>query len=61
MVQEIIVWLLFALAIGYLGRLVYSSFAAKGGGCSKGCGSCSSLDPAKLEALIKKTENQHKA
>lgn len=36
--QELITFLVFALALGYLGRRVYRSFAKKEAGCGKGCG-----------------------
>lgn len=36
--QELIIVLIFALALGYLGRRAYQSFARKQAGCGKGCG-----------------------
>ena len=36
--QELIIFLIFAAAVGYLGRRVYRSFAKKEAGCGKGCG-----------------------
>lgn len=36
--QELIILFVFALALGYLGRRVYRSFAKKEAGCEKGCG-----------------------
>ena len=57
MVQEIIVALLFVLALGYVAKLLYSSFKPKSGaGCAKGCGSCSALDVKKLEEQIRRAQ-----
>lgn len=39
--QELIIFFVFALALGYLGRRAYRSFSKKQAGCGKGCG-CSS-------------------
>ena len=37
--QELLIFLVFALALGYLGRRAYQSFfAKKTAGCGKGCG-----------------------
>jgi hypothetical protein len=36
--QELIIGLIFAAALFYLGRRVYRSFFSKKAGCSKGCG-----------------------
>ncbi len=36
--QELIIFLIFAAAVAYLGNRVYQSFAKKEAGCSKGCG-----------------------
>jgi hypothetical protein len=51
MTQELIILLLFVVAAGYVGRMVYQSFFAKRAekGCAKGCGSCSAMDVAKIE------------
>lgn len=51
MVQNIIIALLFAAALGYLIRLVYNSFRTRS--CSSGCGSCS-IDFDKLEKDLEK-------
>jgi hypothetical protein len=45
--EKIIIFLIFAAAVTYLGRLVYQQFWGKSAGqCAKGCGSCaaSSID-----------------
>ncbi|MFD2935216.1 FeoB-associated Cys-rich membrane protein [Spirosoma flavum] len=36
--QELIIFLIFAGALGYLGNRIYQSFAQKKAGCGKGCG-----------------------
>ena len=36
--QTIVIFLLFAAALGYLGWRVYRRFAVKDAGCGKGCG-----------------------
>ncbi|SOD81868.1 FeoB-associated Cys-rich membrane protein [Spirosoma fluviale] len=36
--QELIIFLIFAVAVGYLGNRAYRSFSAKKAGCGKGCG-----------------------
>lgn len=49
MVQEIIIFILFALAAVYVVRLLIAHFRAPaGGGCAKGCGACSTIDFAKI-------------
>jgi hypothetical protein len=37
-VQELIIFLVFAAAVGYMGFRVYRSLFKKQTGCSKGCG-----------------------
>ena len=54
--QEIMVTLIFIVAIVYLGRLVYRNFTADSG-CPKGCGSCSTIDFRKIEQEIREREN----
>ena len=36
--QELIIFLIFAAAVVYLGNRAYQSFAKKEAGCGKGCG-----------------------
>ncbi|GAB3884964.1 FeoB-associated Cys-rich membrane protein [Spirosoma agri] len=36
--QELIIFLVFAVALGYLGSRAYKSFFKKQAGCGKGCG-----------------------
>ncbi|WP_461128507.1 FeoB-associated Cys-rich membrane protein [Spirosoma aerophilum] len=36
--QEFIIFLVFAVALAYLGNRAYQSFSAKKAGCGKGCG-----------------------
>ena len=52
MVQQIIILLLFAAAVAYLGHLVYKNFRARSG-CASGCGSCG-IDFNKLQKAIDK-------
>jgi hypothetical protein len=54
--QEIIVLLLFSVAIVYLARLLYRSFKPANGLCSKGCGSCGALDFDKIEKQIEEQQ-----
>ena len=51
MTQEIIIFLLFAVAAGFVLRMVYRQFFAKRpeSGCAKGCGSCSAADFDKIK------------
>lgn len=56
--QEFIVFLLFAVAIVYLVRLLYRSFKPKNGLCSKGCGSCGALDFDKIEKQLQEQQKE---
>jgi hypothetical protein len=53
MIQEIIVGIVFAGAVFYVGQLVYRSLQSKSA-CTTGCGKCGALDIQKIEAQIKK-------
>jgi len=53
MLQQILVLLIFAGALVYVGRLVYKSFQSKTG-CDSGCGKCGAVDFAKIEAELRK-------
>jgi hypothetical protein len=54
MIQSIIVIVVFALALFYVGRLVFKSFfQANSGECASGCGKCGAVDFAKLEQELK--------
>ncbi len=53
MIQSIIVILAFAIAVFYVGRLVFKSFQSKAGECGSGCGKCGAVDFAKLEQQLK--------
>lgn len=57
MIQEIIVWIIFATALFYLGGLAYRSFA-QDSGCPKGCGSCNAVDFEKIQQQIKEKEKE---
>lgn len=52
MVQQLIIFLVFILAAGYVARLVYRSFSSKSGGCAKGCGACSTIDFNKISKQL---------
>jgi hypothetical protein len=51
MLQHLIVLILFAGAVFYLGSLALRAFTRKG--CASGCGKCSAVDFQKLEQKIK--------
>ncbi len=53
--QEIIIGLLFAVALFFLGRMVYRQFTKKEG-CGEGCGcsSASAVSMDEIEAKLKK-------
>jgi FeoB-associated Cys-rich membrane protein len=51
MVQEIIIGILFVLALFFLGRMVYRAFTQKEN-CSAGC-SCSNVSIKEIEAKMK--------
>lgn len=53
MVQEVIVGIVFAGAVFYVGQLIYKSLQSKSA-CSTGCGKCGALDIQKIESQIKK-------
>lgn len=57
MIQEIILILIFAAALFYLGRLAYRSFS-KDSGCAKGCGSCNAVDFKKIQEQIRQKESE---
>ena len=52
MIQEILVFFIFAAAIAYVGRLVYQNFQMKSG-CASGCGKCG-IDFAKINRQLEK-------
>ena len=54
MVQQIIVFLIFIVAVAYMARLLYRTFFSKAEGCAKGCGSCGGLDFKKIEQEMAK-------
>jgi hypothetical protein len=54
MIQGILVALIFAAAIVYVGRMIYSAFQSKNA-CSTGCGKCGAVDFKKLEEQITKS------
>lgn len=52
MIQTLIVALLFAGAICYLGNMVLKNFKAKSD-CASGCGKCGAADLKKIESQLK--------
>ena len=44
--QELLILLVFVVAVGYLGRRVYRNFSKKQSGCGKGCGCAADAKPA---------------
>ena len=52
MFQQILIGILFLVALGYLGRLVYRSFQARHA-CSSGCGKCGATDLEKIDVPVK--------
>lgn len=51
--QQIIVGLIFIIALAFLGRWVYRAFSGKPG-CSGGCDGCQTID---VEAIAKHIES----
>lgn len=51
--QELLIFLIFAAAVGYLGNRAYRSFAKKEAGCGKGCG-CATDGSPKVMASAKR-------
>ncbi|WP_461049475.1 FeoB-associated Cys-rich membrane protein [Spirosoma arcticum] len=49
--QELIILLVFALAVAYLGNRAYRSFSKKEAGCGKGCGCEADSKAAKLPII----------
>jgi hypothetical protein len=54
MVQTLLVFLIFAAALAYVGRLVYRNFQSKSS-CSSGCAKCSIDFSGAEQKLSKKT------
>ncbi len=50
-IQEIFIGLIFLVALGYMGNLIYKSFQAKNA-CASGCGKCGAADLKKIEKSI---------
>jgi hypothetical protein len=53
MIQEVILVIVFAGSVFYVGQLIYKSLQSKSA-CSTGCGKCGALDVQKIEAQMKK-------
>jgi hypothetical protein len=47
MFQQVIIIVLFAASLAYLGRMIYRSFQSKS--CATGCGKCNAVDFEKIE------------
>jgi hypothetical protein len=52
MIQEILLAIIFAGALAYLGRVLYRQFQANSA-CASGCGKCSVVDFNKIESDLK--------
>lgn len=50
MFQQVMIILLFAAALVYIGRMIYRSLQAKS--CATGCGKCGVIDFDKIEKQI---------
>lgn len=50
MFQQVVIILLFSVALGYLGRMIYRSFQSNS--CVTGCGKCSAVDFDKIEKQL---------
>ena len=51
--ENIIIGLIFILALIYLGNIVYKNFNPKNNaGCAKGCGSCGAIDFDKIASTM---------
>ncbi|ARS37004.1 FeoB-associated Cys-rich membrane protein [Pontibacter actiniarum] len=56
MIQQLLILLIFLVAVAYMGRMLYRSFAAKSG-CAKGCGgACSTIDFKKIQKDLEKQQ-----
>jgi hypothetical protein len=51
MIQEILVGIVFLVALGYIASLVYTNLQAKKA-CASGCGKCGVADLEKIEKQI---------
>ncbi len=50
MFQQVVIILLFAAALAYLGRMIYRAFQSKS--CATGCGKCGAVDFDKIEKQL---------
>jgi len=58
MTQDIIVWVIFGLAVVYL-LYVFLRSSLSDGGCNNGCSACSNIDFSKIEKQMKSKELSH--
>jgi hypothetical protein len=54
MVQQIIILLLFIVAVAYIVRMLYRTFSSKAESCAKSCGACGGIDFKKIEQEMEK-------
>lgn len=55
MFQQLVVLIIFAAALFYLGRMLYKMFTDKTG-CATGCAKCNAVDFSKIETQIRARE-----
>ncbi|MDX5435949.1 MAG: hypothetical protein LPK03_02070 [Pontibacter sp.] len=55
MIQQLLILLLFLVAVAYMLRLLYQTFAAKNG-CANSCGACSTIDFKKIQKDLEKQQ-----
>ncbi|CAM3393584.1 FeoB-associated Cys-rich membrane protein [Pontibacter korlensis] len=55
MIQQIIILLIFLVAVAYMLRMFYQTFSAKSG-CAKSCGACSTIDFKKIQKDLEKQQ-----
>lgn len=51
--QELLILLIFTVAVGYLGWRTYRNFSAKQAGCGKGCGCATDAKTKVVPARIR--------
>jgi hypothetical protein len=60
MIEQIIIGIVFLIAIIYLVNMARKSFSNKQTGCAKGCGTCSPADLKKGEPALMKQQKAAK-
>jgi hypothetical protein len=57
MIEHIIIFIVFIVAVVYIGRLFYRAFSSSNtAGCAKGCGSCGAIDFNKIAQDLDKRQ-----